>query len=177
MSSSTNRRPDPSPSVIVRDLDGNISLWNPSAERFYGWTSEQAVGSVSHKLFDTGFPYDLKRINDDLLRMGIWEGVLEHTLRDGRRVKVQSRWELQGDGENRTVFEINRQTELLPPKLLVLPRTSPRNRTSIEGPGKVVAAPRNTRHLWWVIPLCVSLALFMWFLNLTLHIPRHGILE
>jgi len=30
--------------VIATDLNGAVTYWNPSAERIYGWTSEEAIG-------------------------------------------------------------------------------------------------------------------------------------
>lgn len=32
--------------LIVLDLDGRVMLWNPAAERLYGFTSEEVVGSL-----------------------------------------------------------------------------------------------------------------------------------
>src|SRR5690606_12454687 len=32
--------------VIVMDIEGIITHWNPKAEQTFGWTSEEAVGSL-----------------------------------------------------------------------------------------------------------------------------------
>jgi PAS domain S-box-containing protein len=31
--------------IIVTDLDDRVTFWNPAAERIYGWTSEEALGT------------------------------------------------------------------------------------------------------------------------------------
>ncbi len=30
--------------VLAQDFDGNTILWNPAAERIFGWTAEEALG-------------------------------------------------------------------------------------------------------------------------------------
>jgi hypothetical protein len=87
----------PIPCTLVRDVTGSIASWDGIAEQRYGFPKSQAVGSVSHQLLRTVFPYPLSEINDELLRRNIWKGELIHTIRDGSRVKVLSRWELYKD--------------------------------------------------------------------------------
>ena len=160
-------------SIIVRDLDGNISLWNPSAECFYGWSAAQAVGSVTHALFHTEFPDDLATINKELLDRGVWEGVLHHRLKDGRRVCVRSRWELQRH-PHLAVFEINRRIDAMPPgNLIPFPKTN----VVAGAPRAAVPQPNQTSehgarrwlHLWWIVPALLVLAGVVWFLSLTHH--------
>lgn len=95
------------PSTFTRALDGTIVRWDENASQFYGWSREQAVGSVSHSLLQTEFPVDLEEINETLHRNSIWEGTLVHSTRDGARIRVQSRWERvkRGQGE---ILESNR---------------------------------------------------------------------
>jgi len=95
--------------VYVRGMDDVITYWNRGAQELYGWTSEEAVGQVSHRLTQTVFPAPLDEINRQLLDTGRWEGELIHVKRDGARVVVASRWALQRDerGNPVAVLETN----------------------------------------------------------------------
>jgi PAS domain S-box-containing protein len=86
--------------VFVREMNDVITYWNRGAEELYGWTSQEALGQVSHKLMRTFFLEPLAEINAKLLRTGHWEGELIHTKRDGTQVVAASRWALQRDERN-----------------------------------------------------------------------------
>jgi len=83
--------------VFVRDMNDVITYWNRGAQERYGWSSEEAVGRVSHELTQTSFPKPLQEINDELLETGRWEGELVHIRSDCTPVVVASRWALQRD--------------------------------------------------------------------------------
>ena len=94
--------------TILRDLEGHIADWNCAAEKRYGFSRSQAVGAISHYLLRTIFPSPLSEINKELVEQSVWEGELIHTIRDGARVKVVSRWELYRDEDGACrVREIN----------------------------------------------------------------------
>ena len=96
--------------IIVRDPESRITFWNPGAEKTYGWTAAEAIGKVTHELWQTTFPGPFDQINAMLLRTGRWEGELIHTKADGTQVVVASRWSLRRDehGAPAAILEINR---------------------------------------------------------------------
>src|SRR5882762_8907171 len=95
--------------VFVRDMNDVITYWNRGAEERYGWSSEEAVGRVSHELTQTSFSKPLQEINAELLETGRWEGELVHIRRDRTPVIVASRWALQRDesGNPVAILETN----------------------------------------------------------------------
>lgn len=95
--------------VFVRDMNDVITYWNRGAEELYGWSSQEAVGQVSHELTRTIFPEPLDQINKKILSTGRWEGELVHTTRDATQVVVASRWSLQQDdqGKPAAILETN----------------------------------------------------------------------
>lgn len=99
--------------MIVRNKDGTIRYWSDSASELYGWDKKSALGKVSHQLLHTVFPVSLEQIERELLARGFWEGHLIHERRDGSKVTVFSRWELQQDvgakDQSITIVEINRK--------------------------------------------------------------------
>jgi PAS domain S-box-containing protein len=96
--------------IIVREPGGRILQWNAGAQEIYGWSAAEAVGQVSHTLFQTGFPVSLAEVEAALDRSGRWDGELRHTRRDGVRIAVESRHILvRGtDATPAAVLEINR---------------------------------------------------------------------
>src|SRR6266446_3544036 len=60
--------------IIVREVDGTIRSWNRGAERLYGWTREEALGRVTHELFQTRHPEGVTFILNETARSRHWEG-------------------------------------------------------------------------------------------------------
>ncbi len=98
--------------VIVRDVGGKISYWNHGAEEIYGWSSEEAIGKVSHTLFQTDFPETLEEMTEELQRTGRWMGELIHTRRDGRRITVLVRKTLDRDSEGNPASILQNITDI-----------------------------------------------------------------
>lgn len=100
--------------VMVRDLHGRITYWNPAAERIYGWPSSVAAGQDQDQLLSTSWPpgTDRASITQALLTGGTWAGELEHRRADGRPVIVHSRKALQRDSDGRPVALLSINTDV-----------------------------------------------------------------
>lgn len=97
--------------LMVRNLDGTIRYWSEGAKKLYGWEPQDALGRTSHHLLRTVFPIPLEVIDEVVRQKGRWEGSLSHQRRDGSKVTVSSRWDIQQDPHSHelsaTVIEIN----------------------------------------------------------------------
>ena len=96
--------------IFVRDATDHIVYWNKGAERAYGWSSQEALGQVTHELLKTRFSEPLESILRKTAAEGHWEGELHHTRRDGAVLVMESRWSLIADesGTGTGVIEVNR---------------------------------------------------------------------
>src|SRR3972149_2308570 len=75
-------------SVIGKDLEGRILLWNEGARRLYGYEPEEVVGKANSSILHT--PEDVKagkprEILDAALRVGKWEGTIGRLRKNGER--------------------------------------------------------------------------------------------
>jgi PAS domain S-box-containing protein len=95
--------------ALLRKLDGEILAWGRAIEGVYGWNRVQAVGRSVHDLLATEFPLPLPEIEEELLEHGVWQGELARTHRDGRKLKVASRWALyrQSSKDQPSVLEFD----------------------------------------------------------------------
>jgi PAS domain S-box-containing protein len=93
--------------IVVRDLEHHITYWNKSAERLYGWTAEEALGTTARDLQPDPAAFD--EAMRHLLAEGDWVGELAQVRRDGRPLTVESRWTLVRDaaGQPAEVLVIN----------------------------------------------------------------------
>ena len=95
--------------VLVRDLESRIVLWTRGAELLYGFSKAEALGCVSHELFQTEFAEGRAHVDERLRSVGQWEGELVHCKRDGERLVVASRQIVYCDSTGRPVriLEVN----------------------------------------------------------------------
>ncbi len=96
--------------ILIRDSVSRVMSWNTGAEELYGWSSQEALGHITHSLLRTHFPSSCADVDAHLEAHGRWEGELTHTCRDGRVVIVESRQMLVCDvqGHRTAILEINR---------------------------------------------------------------------
>ena len=95
--------------IFVRDTDDRLTYWNKGASDLYGYTRQEALGSVIHELMHTTFPEPLKCIFERLHQENHWTGELIHQHKDGTQIVVLSRWTLDRDchGNPQSVLETN----------------------------------------------------------------------
>jgi PAS domain S-box-containing protein len=96
--------------IILLDTESRIQYWNNGAEYTYGWTAEEALGQNIQELLHTSFPTSREDVFAQLYAAGSWEGELEHTRQDGRRITVANRMVVQrsSDGSPASIMHINR---------------------------------------------------------------------
>src|SRR4029079_12246639 len=75
-------------SVVGKDLQGNILLWNEGARRLYGYEPEEVVGRANSAILHV--PEDVaagkhREIMAAAVADGKWEGTLERLRKDGTR--------------------------------------------------------------------------------------------
>src|SRR5215471_7164569 len=95
--------------ILVRDHEDRITYWNHGAAELYGYSAEEAVGKISHKLLQTEHPEQLEQIFKKLDRDNRWSGELVHRHKDGSKIVVMSHWSSDGDkfGKRAFVLETN----------------------------------------------------------------------
>src|SRR5205823_1254630 len=98
--------------IIVRDKNDRITYWNKGATKIYGYTREEALGKVIYRLLKTEFPEPLSKIYEKLLRDNRWEGEIVHTLRDGKRLIMFSRWALDRDAQGNRAYVLETNNDI-----------------------------------------------------------------
>lgn len=78
--------------IMVYDLKGCTTYWNPSAERLYGWTLTEMHRRTASELLFTTNPARFLEAFQATLSDGEWYGELEQTIKTGQKITVESRW-------------------------------------------------------------------------------------
>jgi PAS domain S-box-containing protein len=85
--------------ILVLDIEDRILFWNKSAERLFGWSASEAVGSKADELLFKQTPNQLKEAQKIVAQQGEWQGDLHQVTKDGKKILVESRWTLVRDDE------------------------------------------------------------------------------
>jgi len=79
-------------SIIGKDLERGIVLWNEGARRTYGYEADEVVGKINSEILHTPEDVALGRPREIMgiaLREGKWEGVIGRIRKDGRRIQAR----------------------------------------------------------------------------------------
>jgi PAS domain S-box-containing protein len=88
-------------SVIVRDLEGRVRVWNQASETLYGFAREAVLGRPLWELVGGPPPEATASLERHLLEQGHWEGELERTTATGEPRTVDVRWTVWRGPEGR----------------------------------------------------------------------------
>jgi PAS domain S-box-containing protein len=95
--------------IFIWEFPRTIVYWNRGAEQLYGFFREEAIGRLGHELLHTEHPMATPEFEAALERDGEWTGELTQTVRDGRRIIVESRQVIMRETDGRRlVLETNR---------------------------------------------------------------------
>jgi PAS domain S-box-containing protein len=80
------------------------------AEHLYGWTTQEAIGNVTHEFLQTRFPESREALDRFLATGEQWRGELVCMRKDGTQVIVESRQVVTCDAQDRplAILEMNR---------------------------------------------------------------------
>jgi PAS domain S-box-containing protein len=86
--------------IAVQDLKGCVQYWNKGSERQTGWAAAEAMGRSAIELVkaDRGVFDGAMRV---LIKEGCWNGEQAILTKDGRALRVMSRWTLARDEQGR----------------------------------------------------------------------------
>ncbi|HEU4580002.1 MAG TPA: PAS domain S-box protein [Polyangiaceae bacterium] len=103
--------------IIVRSVEGRIEYWNHGAERVYGWSRSEALGS---NVLDLIYPdrADFDRAQQRLLDSGHWSGELVHYDKARRRRVLDCSWTLIRDEQQRPSSVLNINSDITEKKSL-----------------------------------------------------------
>jgi hypothetical protein len=75
--------------IMIHDLDGNISFWNPAAERLFGYAQQEIIGHSAALLTPNGHEEELKQNLAAIAERRFIENYdTQRVTRDGRLINV-----------------------------------------------------------------------------------------
>ncbi len=77
--------------IIASDENGFIKVWNPAAEKIYGWKAEEVIGKKFHEIIKPEYRYQSREeVFEKIKADGVWSGEIVHRRKDGEPLSVLS---------------------------------------------------------------------------------------
>ncbi|HEU5124402.1 MAG TPA: PAS domain S-box protein [Verrucomicrobiae bacterium] len=90
-----------SDAIILCNINLKIAYWNMGAERIYGWSAAEAIGTnISELLLRGSHPPQIPELIQRIDEYGEWVGELQEFTKDGRTIITQVRITLIRDEQN-----------------------------------------------------------------------------
>jgi PAS domain S-box-containing protein len=104
--------------ILVRDMEDRIIYWNKSAERMYGWRTDEVVGRKTTDFLFKSIPPEYAAAQKILLERGEWRGEFNQITKDGRALIVEGRWTLVRDEHGEPIQKLVVNTDVTEHKRL-----------------------------------------------------------
>ena len=80
-----------SDAIIATSQDGSIQIWNPAAEKIYGWKSEEVNGRKFHDILKPEYRYGIREdVFEKIKTDNVWSGEIVHHHKDGKPLSILS---------------------------------------------------------------------------------------
>ncbi len=95
--------------ILLRSLSGAILYCNQSAEKMYGWTTQEVLGKDANEILYKEITQQLTEAIQEVTQSGSWQGELQKVTKQGREITVASRWTLVCDeaGNPKSILSVD----------------------------------------------------------------------
>jgi two-component system cell cycle sensor histidine kinase/response regulator CckA len=98
--------------ILVRDMEDRIVYWNKSAERMYGWSSEEVIGKKPTDFLFDSVPAEYDQAQRILFETGEFRGEFNHLTKSGKVVIADCRWTLVRDERGQVIQKLIVNTDV-----------------------------------------------------------------
>ena len=90
--------------IIATDSEFNITSWNKTAEKIYGWKSEEVIGKNTSSILQIDYPdVDREEMIQSILEKGSFKGETIQKRKDGTSIPIESTVVQMKDTENNII--------------------------------------------------------------------------
>lgn len=98
--------------IIVCDLNYKVLYWNKGAERIYGWTIADVLGSSVMMIYENGLEKRHAVIKASLEASSEWRAQEKHINKSGDKIFAESRWTMVRNDQNQPDYILIINTDI-----------------------------------------------------------------